>query len=284
MAMGKAYSTTGPEVTVHSKPEKKIPETFLSYRKTLFEKYPITTTTSPRQAWVEDLSSTKWTPGSGHLVELHPEIWAVRPRLDILYDNVAWQEKYKTVGWNYVKDRYELPRQMIGRPWPQKGMGRARHATDRSPLWIQGGKAHGPKAPTVNFFMLPYHLRIAGLTHALSSKFAQDDVRIVRDLEIPTEDPKYIEDMINTRNWGISVLFSCSNDIFPRNITAATSEILHTNLMPVYGLNVTSLLKHKTLVITLDALNRIEDRILFAIHRMDAAAKTERASTHGYYV
>ena len=43
----------------------------------------------------------------------------------------------------------------------------------RSPIWLQGGKAHGPKGPTTHFYMLPYHLRVFGLIHTLSSKFAQ---------------------------------------------------------------------------------------------------------------
>ena len=41
--------------------------------------------------------------------------------------------------------------------------------------------------------------RVLGLIHTLSAKFAQDDVRIVRDLEIPSDDPKYIEKLIDQR-------------------------------------------------------------------------------------
>ena len=47
--------------------------------------------------------------------------------------------------------------------------------------------------------MKTYSKRVLGLIHTLSAKFAQDDVRIVRDLEIPSDDPKYIEKLIDER-------------------------------------------------------------------------------------
>lgn len=83
--------------------------------------------------------------------------------------------------------------------------------------------------------MLPFHIRLAGLTATLSTKFAQDDLHIVDELEIPTSEPSYIEQLIEKRNWGPSVLFVDSYDIMSTNITLATDQIKHVNLMPVYG-------------------------------------------------
>lgn len=83
--------------------------------------------------------------------------------------------------------------------------------------------------------MLPFYNRIHGLTTALSVKLAQDDLHIVSDLEIPTNEKSYIEDLIVERNWGPSVLFVDTDEIMPENITLATEEINHINMMPVYG-------------------------------------------------
>ena len=47
--------------------------------------------------------------------------------------------------------------------------------------------------------MIPLHVRVTGLIYTLASKFAQDDVHFVKDLEIPTDDPKYLEDLIDER-------------------------------------------------------------------------------------
>lgn len=83
--------------------------------------------------------------------------------------------------------------------------------------------------------MLPFYTRVAGLTSTLSVKLAQDDLYIVNDLEIPSNKPSYIEELIEERHWGPSVLFVDTDDIMPENISEATDTIKHVNLMPVYG-------------------------------------------------
>jgi len=245
-------------------------------REDFFQKYPPTSLAAPRQAWIETLDANN---EARDLIRLHPDIWGVRPRIDVLWSNIDWQKRYKTVLYNDVKDRYDLHEG--GRPWQRKGGGRSRHRSRQSPLWIQGGKAHGPRGPRTDFYMLPYITRITGLIHALSAKFAQDDVKIVYDLELPSEKPKYIEDLIDNRGWAISTLFVGKDDMFPRNLTAATETIFHVNMMPVYGLNVYSMLKHKTLVLTIDAMMQIEEKLLFALNRTDRAQKCLASSTDG---
>lgn len=59
------------------------------------------------------------------------------------------------------------------KPWPQKGLGRARHGSIRSPLFRGGGVIHGPRSPKTYFFMLPFYKRVLGLTSTLSIKHAQ---------------------------------------------------------------------------------------------------------------
>jgi large subunit ribosomal protein L4 len=124
--------------------------------------------------------------------------------------------------------------------------------------------------------MLPFYTRVHGLISCLSIKLAQDDLHIVNSLEIPTDDPKYVEDLVENRSWGPSVLLVDEMDIMPRNITAATDSILHINLMPAYGLNVYSMLKHDTLVLTTAAVNYIEEKLLYQLHRPDISIVTKK--------
>ncbi|XP_023238272.1 39S ribosomal protein L4, mitochondrial-like [Centruroides sculpturatus] len=222
--------------------------------------------TKPRQAWVEGLDTLESVKLG--TVDLHPDVFAVPPRLDMLQFNVQWQMLYRRVDWKCVRTRAEMPGG--GRkPWPQKGLGRARHGSIRSPLWIGGGVAHGPRGPKTRFFMLPYFVRVKGLVVALSVKFAQDDLKIVDGLDLPTDDPKYLEELVERRRWGPSVLFVDDADVVPRNVGLAVDGIGHLNLMPVYGVNVYSLLKHETVVLTLAALAKIEERLLFNLNRSD---------------
>jgi len=64
----------------------------------------------------------------------------------------------------------------------------------------------------------------------------------------------------------------------PKNITLATDSLGHINLMPVYGLNCYSMLKHETLVLTTTAVNRIEEKLLFHFHRMDAHDMNQKSA------
>ncbi|EZA53393.1 hypothetical protein DMN91_004951 [Ooceraea biroi] len=219
-----------------------------------------------RQAWLENLDTLKEKKLG--LVTLHPKVYATTPRIDIIHQNVRWQKLYRFVSYAHTKTRAEC-RGGGRKPWPQKGTGRARHGSIRSPLWKGGGIAHGPRSPTPHFFMLPFHKRVLGLTSTLSAKLAQDDLHVVNSLEIPTAEPSYIEQLIEERNWGPSVLFVDSYDIMPENITLATDQIKHVNLMPVYGLNVYSMLKHNTLVLTEAAARLIEEKLLFQLRRAD---------------
>lgn len=229
----------------------------------------------PKQAWLESLSSVE-NQKLG-LVDLHPDIFGTFPRLDLLWWNVFWQQRYRKINYDVVKTPAEMPGG--GRkPWPQKGTGRARHGSIRSPLWNKGGKTFGPRGPRSYFFMLPVHTRVLGLRSALSCKYAQDGFHIVDSLDIPSEDPEFLKDLIESRGWGLSVLFVDDTDYMPKNISLATDEIKPYNLMPVYGLNVYSLLKHETVVLTLRAVEKIEEKLLFQMHKMDHLEEPFRMS------
>ncbi|XP_063241955.1 large ribosomal subunit protein uL4m [Bacillus rossius redtenbacheri] len=221
---------------------------------------------APRQVWVENLDTLDEQKLG--LVDLHPDVFAANPRLDILQLNMNWQRLYRFVSFAHSKTRAEV-RGGGRKPWPQKGLGRARHGSIRSPLWRGGGVAHGPRSPTPHFFMLPFYTRVRGLLTALSVKLAQDDLHVVDSLEIPTDDPQYMEGLIENRVWGPSVLFVDSSDVMPQNISVATDTLGHVNLMPVYGLNVYSMLKHDTLVLTLSAVDTIEEKLLYHLNRTD---------------
>ncbi|KAG8257717.1 54S ribosomal protein L4, mitochondrial [Homalodisca vitripennis] len=250
-----------------------------------------------RPAWVENLDTLEEQKLG--MVDLHPEVWASMPRVDLISQNVHWQRMYKYVSYKWMPTREER----VGgtrKPWPQKGTGRARHGSIRSPLFLNGGRAHGPRGPTSYFYMLPYFTRVLGLTSTLSVKlsqkhqksmlwspngarwntnihsatkseeisqenedegysnepqcvylypiriypaslkkhlciFCQDDLHIVDSLEIPTDEPQYLEDLVSQRSWGVSVLFVDVTDLMPRNIAVACDKIKHMNLMPAYG-------------------------------------------------
>lgn len=232
----------------------------------------------PKQAWLESLSTHE--DQKLGLLDLHPQIFGVYPRIDVIHQNIVWQSKYRKINFDFTRSRAEMPGG--GRkPWPQKGTGRARHGSIRSPIWKNGGRAKGPRGPMAYFYMLPFQQRILGLRSALSIKFAQDDLHIIEKLEIPTDKPEFLTELADTRYWGDSVLFVDDVDVLTRNMGRALRDIPHFNAMPVYGLNVYSMLKHQTLVLTLAAVERIEERLLYHMHspHRDSKQQPERSPT-----
>ncbi|ODN02503.1 39S ribosomal protein L4, mitochondrial [Orchesella cincta] len=234
-----------------------------------------------RQAWVESLDTLEERKLG--LVDLHPDVFGTFPRIELINTNVKWQQDYKKVNWAWLPRRSELAGSQR-KPWPQKGTGRARHGHRKSPLWYGGGKAHGPRGPKSLYYMLPFDKRLHGLCSTLSVKLAQDDLKIVDTLDIPTDDPKYLEDLVDQRKWGVSVLYVDDSDIAPKNLALATDTIGHMNIMPVYGLNVFSMLKHETLVLTLAALNKIEDKLIFHLNRHNPFPPTAQKIPYGKFI
>ncbi|AWP05150.1 putative 39S ribosomal protein L4 mitochondrial [Scophthalmus maximus] len=176
---------------------------------------------SPVQTWVETLQRPDGEPLG--LAQLHPDVFAVRPRLDILHDVESI----------------------------------------RSPIWRGGGVSHGPRGPTSYYYMLPLKVRVQGLKVALSSKMAQDFLHIVDSLNIPTPDPQYLLDLVRHRHWGDSVLIVHVGDEFPENLLQATENLKTVNVIPAIGLNVHSMLKHEVVVLTLDTVKFLEDKLLW---------------------
>ncbi|XP_041820409.1 39S ribosomal protein L4, mitochondrial [Chelmon rostratus] len=215
---------------------------------------------SPVQMWVDTLE--RWDSEPLGLAQLHPDVFAVPPRLDILHDVERWQRNFKRISHASTKVRSEV-RGGGRKPWRQKGSGRARHSSIRSPLWRGGGVSHGPRGPTSYYYMLPMKVRVLGLKVALSSKMAQDYLHIVDSLNIPTPDSQYLLDLIKHRHWGESVLIVDVAEEIPENILQATAGLKTVNIIPAIGLNIHSMLKHESIILTLETVKFLEDKLLW---------------------
>uniref|UniRef100_A0A2I3LZI1 Large ribosomal subunit protein uL4m n=1 Tax=Papio anubis TaxID=9555 RepID=A0A2I3LZI1_PAPAN len=194
---------------------------------------PVPAHRRPVQAWVESLRGFEQERVG--LADLHPDVFATAPRLDILHQVAMWQKNFKRISYAKTKTRAEV-RGGGRKPWPQKGTGRARHGSIRSPIWRGGGVAHGPRGPTSYYYMLPMKVRALGLKVALSIKLAQDDLHIMDSLELPTGDPQYLTELARYRRWGDSVLLvDLTYEEMPQSIVEATSRLKTFNLIPAVG-------------------------------------------------
>ncbi|XP_075715079.1 large ribosomal subunit protein uL4m [Rhinoderma darwinii] len=228
---------------------------------------PVPSHLSAKTVWLETLNEQEDEPKS--LVQLHPDVFGVPPRIDILHQVVTWQRNFKRISYAKVKTRAEV-RGGGRKPWAQKGTGRARQGSIRSPLWRGGGVAHGPRGPTSYYYMLPMKLRVLGLKTALTTKLAQNDLHIIDSIEIPSPDPQYLVDLIKQRHWGESVLIVDVDEDMPENILSATFDSKKINLIPAIGINVYSMLKHDTILLTIGAVDFLEEKLLWQDSRYSA--------------
>ncbi len=123
---------------------------------------------------------------SDEKVILPDEIFGVEPHEQAMYQAVRLYRASQRQGTHKVKGRSEV-RGGGRKPWRQKGTGRARVGTIRSPLWIGGGAIHGPK-PRDYSFKLPRKVKELARKSALSQKIRDEQIRIVEDFSF--DEPK----------------------------------------------------------------------------------------------
>nr|CDS29874.1 mitochondrial ribosomal protein L4 [Hymenolepis microstoma] len=177
------------EITNPIIPRSRIlsPSTTCSYRNVV-----------PRQAWVESLD--KASERYLDIVDLHPDVFATFPRLDIVQQNLYWQAHYRIVDWRCITTRADLVHRSRRKPWPQKGTGRARHGNRRTHIFKGGAQCNGPRGPESYFSILPYSVRLYGLLGMLSAKQAQGDLHITEDFRLSQDLESEANEIYNLAN------------------------------------------------------------------------------------
>ncbi len=114
-------------------------------------------------------------------VDLSPEIFGIEPNVAVMHQVVTAQLAAARSGTASTKTRGEV-RGGGRKPWRQKGLGRARHGSNRSPQWAGGGVAHGPK-PRSYAQRTPKKMRRLALRSALSARAAVGQIKVVESFD-----------------------------------------------------------------------------------------------------
>src|SRR3954468_6250174 len=192
----------------------------------------------------------------GKDIELSDEIFGVEPRADILHRVVTWQLEKRRGTARGARERSDVARtgKKFGR---QKGGGTARHGDRRAPIFIGGGKAHGPRVRDFNPG-LNKKIRTLGLKMALSSK-AKDGKLIVLDTLAGDGKTKALAAQLGAR-FGKTMLV-IDGDTVEQTFAQAANNLRAINVLPAIGANVYDILNHETLVLTRAAVEKLEARI-----------------------
>jgi large subunit ribosomal protein L4 len=189
-------------------------------------------------------------------IELSDAVFGIEPRADFLHRFVTWQLESRRGTARGARERSDVAR--TGKKWgKQKGGGTARHGDRAAPIFVGGGKAHGPRVRDFNP-SLNKKIRALGLKMALSAK-AKDGLVVVDTLDIKDAKTKALAGQLAKAGWGKKVLVidgESVNDNFAR----AAGNLKDINVLPAIGANVYDILKHDTLVLTRAAVEKLEAR------------------------
>ena len=189
-------------------------------------------------------------------IELNDAVFGLEPRADILHRVVTWQLENRRGTARGARERSDVAR--TGKKFGnQKGGGTARHGDRKAPIFIGGGKAHGPRVRDFNL-SLNKKVRALGLKLALSSK-VNSGLVIVENLELAEAKTKALAATLATAGFAGKVLV-IDGEAVNENFARAAGNIVGVNVLPAVGANVYDILKHDTLVLTRAAVEKLEAR------------------------
>lgn len=134
--------------------------------------------------------------GANGDIKLDAEVFGIEPNMDVLHQVVTAQLAAARAGTAKTKTRSEV-RGGGRKPWRQKGLGRARHGSIRSPIWVGGGIAHGPQ-PRSYAQRTPKKMKRLALRSALSARAAESAVKVVEDIDWSAPKTKQASSLLNS--------------------------------------------------------------------------------------
>ncbi len=191
-------------------------------------------------------------------IELEDQIFNAKIRDALVQQVVVWQLAKRRSGSAATKTRGQV-RGGGKKPWRQKGTGRARAGTSRSPIWVGGGTVFGPH-PRSYAFSLPKKVRKAALCSVLSAKLRDDKLTVLDKIEIEAPKTKLFAEIL--KKLGVqdqkTLFLVPEKDV---DLTRASRNLYRTLVLPTEGMNVYDLLRFERLTILKDALPRLSERL-----------------------
>lgn len=187
-------------------------------------------------------------------IALKDEVFGVEVNESVLHDAVVMQLASRRLGTHATKTRADVSGG--GRkPWRQKGTGRARHGTSRSPIWRGGGIVFGPH-PRDYQYSLPKKVRRLALKSALSSKVHSGDILVVDQLQMEQPKTRDMAKILNNLKINDALLVTAEAD---QSVEKSARNIPGIKPLTAAGLNVYDILAYNKLIMTKDAVARVEE-------------------------
>ena len=191
-------------------------------------------------------------------ITLSDDVFGIEPNESLLAQSIRVFSINQRQGTSSTKTRAEVSGGGK-KPWKQKGTGRARHGSIRSPIWVGGGIAHGPR-PYKPTLKMPKKMKILAFKSALSYKFKDKKVTILDKVKFEKPSTKNLAEILKKLKIEGKVLLVWL--IKDENLVKSASNITVLNTKSAGSLNTYDLLRSKNIIFLKDAVLDIEKKYL----------------------
>jgi large subunit ribosomal protein L4 len=188
-------------------------------------------------------------------VTLASDVFEIEVRPEILNLVARAQMAAKRAGTHNAKTRAFVSGGGV-KPWKQKGTGRARAGSNRSPIWRGGAVIFGP-SPRDYSFKVNSKVRALALKMALSSRLAAETLMVLKGIELPEAKTKHFAKVANTLGLNKALIVAPEESV---ELTRSVRNIPGLTLTTVDRLSVLEILKHKQLVLLEGAVESVQAR------------------------
>ena len=188
--------------------------------------------------------------------ELDDSVWGIEPNIQVMHQALLRQLANARLGTRDTKTRGEV-RGGGRKPWRQKGTGRARHGSTRSPIWKKGGVVWGPH-PRSYQQSLNKKMRKLALKVVLSDKVRQSKLLAMDKLSMDSYKTKQFVGVHTALKFGTESSLYVIGEA-QQHVQRSAANLTFAKVVTWSELNVFDLLKYKQVVLTEDAITRIEE-------------------------
>ena len=186
-------------------------------------------------------------------VTLNDKVFGIEPNDNVVFEAIIRQRAGKRQGTSKVKNRSAV-RGGGKKPWRQKGTGRARQGSIRAPQWRGGGTVFGT-TPRSYAYTMPRKQRRLAIKSVLSQKLIDNDLIVLDKLTMSAPKTKELVSMLNSLNADGKVLIVTDDN----NVQLSARNLAKVKAVPVNGLNVEDAVNYGKLILSQDAVKKIEE-------------------------
>ncbi len=189
-------------------------------------------------------------------IELTDRLFGRRWNSDLVHQALVVQEANARKNVAHVKDRSAVSGGGK-KPWPQKGTGKSRQGSTRSPLWVGGGVTHGPTKERDFGMKLNKKMLQSAIFTVLSRKLRDGDIKIIDSLNLADSKTKTLSKVLSNFSEKLHILLI--PNVGNKGIYAASRNITNVKSLSPKTLNVRDLLKFKNIFIDKDAIQILDE-------------------------